>query len=54
MSRRSFGRFATNPMFSHRPMNSQFMWWNWKEYIIFDNKGGFKDEAQESSAGAWL
>ena len=43
MSERSFGRFAEHWYFRHRPMASQFMWWNWKTSFEFDGEGGFVD-----------
>lgn len=33
MSRRSFGRFASHPAFRLSGMQSQYMWWNWKESV---------------------
>lgn len=33
MSRRSFGRFASHPVFSLSGMATQFMWWNWVESV---------------------
>jgi hypothetical protein len=39
MSKRSFGRFATEWPFANLPMRSQFMWWNWKEKFNFDKWG---------------
>ena len=35
MSEGSFEKFAKWPIFWGRPMASQFMWWNWKEYVKF-------------------
>jgi hypothetical protein len=51
MSRNSFGRFADHPLFRHRPMASQFMWWNWKEEFEFDAKGNITDIP--SGNGGW-
>lgn len=31
MSRRSFGRYASHPLFVACGMEKQYMWWNWKE-----------------------
>lgn len=31
MSRRSFGRYASHPLFRLSGMEKQYMWWNWKE-----------------------
>ena len=33
MSRQSFGRFADHPVFRLSGMQSQYMWWNWKESV---------------------
>jgi hypothetical protein len=33
MSKRSFGRFASNPAFSLSGMATQYMWWNWVESV---------------------
>ncbi|MBK8261206.1 MAG: hypothetical protein IPK80_07670 [Nannocystis sp.] len=33
MSKRSFGRFADHPVFSMSGMATQYMWWNWAEYV---------------------
>jgi hypothetical protein len=51
MSRRSFGRFANNPLVRWRPMRSQFMWWNWKEKFKFDAQGNVIDIP--SGGGGW-
>jgi RHS repeat-associated protein len=47
MSRRSFGRFADHWGYSWRPMKSQFMWWNWKEYIRYDENGNVASSSRE-------
>jgi hypothetical protein len=31
MSQKSFGKFASNPVFAASKMEKQYMWWNWKE-----------------------
>jgi hypothetical protein len=31
MSQRSFGRYASHPLFALSGMEKQYMWWNWKE-----------------------
>jgi RHS repeat-associated protein len=51
MSQRSFGRFADHPLFSWRPMRSQFMWWNWKEEFGFDTQGNVRELT--GSGGGW-
>jgi hypothetical protein len=33
MSKRSFGKFASNPVFAACGMATQFMWWNWVESV---------------------
>jgi len=33
MSRRSFGRFADDPVFALCKMKTQYMWWNWSEQV---------------------
>jgi hypothetical protein len=33
MSKRSFGKFASNPVFKACGMKTQFMWWNWVESV---------------------
>jgi hypothetical protein len=38
MSKHSFGRFASEPVFAACGMKSQYMWWNWVESI--DWSGG--------------
>ena len=43
MSRRSFGLFANHWYFRNCSMQSQFMWWNWKERINFTSKGSYSD-----------
>ena len=43
MSRQSFGRFAKHWYFRNSSMQSQFMWWNWKERINFTSNGSYSD-----------
>jgi hypothetical protein len=33
MSKRSFGKFASHPVFSVSGMATQYMWWNWVESV---------------------
>ncbi len=37
MSKRSFGQYADHPAFKLSGMESQYMWWNWKESVDWSN-----------------
>jgi hypothetical protein len=49
MSRRSFGRFANQVPFRWSSMDSQYMWWNWKEKFEFDSSGRVTKITRNSS-----
>ena len=44
MSSSSFGQFADSWVYRGRALPTQFMWWNWKERISFDARGGYRNE----------
>jgi hypothetical protein len=52
MSKRSFGRFADNPVFVACGMKTQFMWWNWVEYVDWSS-GTVKTLPKTTSGGGW-
>ncbi len=52
MSKKSFGHYARHWFFKGSKMYSQYMWWNWKEHIKFNNKGEYKDENGDK-ASSW-
>ena len=51
MSKRSFGKFANEPVFAACGMKSQYMWWNWVESI--DWSGGTVVTTATAATGGW-
>jgi hypothetical protein len=51
MSRRSFGRFASNRVFALSGMRTQYMWWNWVDAV--DWSSGVVRTAPKTAAGFW-
>jgi hypothetical protein len=52
MSKRSFGKFASEPEFAASGMKSQYMWWNWVESIDW-SKGAVVTLAKPASRSWW-
>jgi hypothetical protein len=54
MSKRSFGRFASNPVFKACGMKTQYMWWNWVENVDWSS-GAVKTLPKAApSGGGWF
>lgn len=51
MDRASFGQFADHPLVAFSSMETQHMWWNWKEKIVFDGSGNYT--APAGGGGGW-
>lgn len=53
MSKKSFGRFANNPVFALSGMETQYMWWNWVEEISWDSSGKVKTIPRPTQNSGW-
>jgi len=53
MSQRSFGRFASHPVFALSGMETQFMWWNWVEDISWSATGSVATIPRPASDNGW-
>lgn len=52
MSKRSFGRFADEPIFKLCGMKTQFMWWNWVENVDWSS-GTLKSVPKAAGSNDW-
>ncbi|TKD09144.1 hypothetical protein [Polyangium fumosum] len=53
MSRRSFGDFASHPVFSLCGMATQYMWWNWVESVDWSDGTVRTVKAAGGGGGGW-
>lgn len=53
MSKKSFGRFADNPVFFACGMKTQYMWWNWVERVEWTTGTVLKVPSPAPAENGW-